>query len=355
VIVIGRYIAYWNGWDPELTVHRLAVLAVTFVCAVASWHFVEKPFRRKPYRFGSFPVLSGSAAAMASLVIAALLFYPLSQRYWDLPGNVQRVLTVLNSGFKNGEYREKSCYLTGETDDLRYFDPDGCLALSDTKKNWLLIGDSMSADLWGGLSRTNPDVNLMQASVSGCKPIMGMAGSRRCTELMHYIFEEYIPRHRIDAILLAARWGLRNVEQVRALARSLKPYADRIIVFGPHVEYRHDLPWLLAASELTQDPTIMDRQRIATQKETDRRFAERLGKDGVSYVSVYSATCPDGQCQVTDRDGLPLASDFGHLTISGSIFVADQIKQSGVLRGSRHGRGPHVASVHGGTSSAGQH
>jgi peptidoglycan/LPS O-acetylase OafA/YrhL len=347
VIVIGRYIAYWNGWDPEREAHRLAVLAVTFACAVASWHFVEKPFRQKPYRFGSATVLSASAAAMAAFVIAASLFYPLSQRYWDLPGDVQRVLTVLNSGFKNGEYREKACFLTGETDDFRYFDPDGCLALSGTKKNWLLIGDSMSADLWGGLSRTNPDVNLMQASVSGCKPILGRVGSRRCTEAMHYMFEEYIPRHRVDAILLAARWGLRNVEQVRELARTLRPYAGRIIVFGPHVEYRHDLPWLLAASELTQDPTILDRQRIATQKETDRQFAQQLGKDGTSYVSVYAATCPYGRCQVTDRNGLPLASDFGHLTVSGSIFVATQIERSGALRGTRHGAEHHAASHHG--------
>jgi hypothetical protein len=34
---------------------------------------------------------------------------------------------------------------------------------------------------------------------------------------------------------------------------------------------------------------------------------------------------------VTDQDGLPLAFDYGHLTASGSTFVARQIKRSGAL------------------------
>lgn len=327
-IVIGRYIAYWNGWDPELRAHKLAVLAVTFLCAVLSWHFVEKPFRQKPYRFGSISVLSSSAAAMAALVVAASLIYPLSHRYWDMPGDAQRVLSVVKSRPEN---RQKSCMLMPDMDGLRYFDPKGCLTLSETKKNWLLIGDSHAADLWLGLSRTNPEVNLMQATGAGCKPLMGVTGTRRCTELMRYMFEVYIPRHRVDMILMSARWGLRNIEQVRETARKLKPHADRIIVFGPHVEYRHDLPWLLVASRLKQDPTIVERLRIARQKKTDRLLAKRLSEDGISYVSIYSAICPDGQCRLTDQDGLPLAFDYGHFTASGSTFVAQQIKKSGAL------------------------
>jgi hypothetical protein len=34
---------------------------------------------------------------------------------------------------------------------------------------------------------------------------------------------------------------------------------------------------------------------------------------------------------VTDEEGLPLAFDYGHLTASGSTFVAQQIKRSGAL------------------------
>ena len=54
-------------------------------------------------------------------------------------------------------------------------------------------------------------------------------------------------------------------------------------------------------------------------------------QDGIGYVSLYAALCPEGRCQVTDQDGLPLAFDYGHLTASGSTFVAQQIKRSGAL------------------------
>lgn len=327
-IVIGRYIAFWNGWDPELEAHKLIVLAVIFVCAVASWHFVEKPFRRKPYRFGSIAVLSSSAAAMAALVVAASMIYPLSHRYWELPGDVERVLSVARTRPEN---RQSSCMLLRDMNGFRYFDRAGCLAPSKTKKNWLLIGDSHAADLWFGLSRTNPDVNVLQATGAGCKPLLGRTGTRRCNELMRYLFEEFIPAHRVDAILLSARWGLRHVEQVRKTARNLRPHADRIVVIGPHVEYQHDLPWLLAASKLKQDPTMVERLRVARQKETDRLLAKGLSEDGISYVSIYSAICPDGKCRVTDQDGLPLAFDYGHFTAGGSEFVAQQIKKSGAL------------------------
>jgi peptidoglycan/LPS O-acetylase OafA/YrhL len=328
VIVIGRYVAYWNGWDPELRAHKLAALALTFLCAVASWQFVEKPFRQKPYRFGPVAVLSSSAAAMAALVVMASLIYPISHRYWHVPGDVQPVLSVLKS---RPEYRDSSCMLMPDMNGFRYFDTAACLALSETKENWLLIGDSHAADLWFGLSKTNPDVNLLQATGAGCKPLIGTAVTRRCTELMGYMFEEYIPTHRVDVILMAARWGVRNIEQVRETARKLRPYADRIVVLGPRVEYRHDLPWLLAASRLEQDPAIVERLRNAKQEETDRLLAEKLSQDGIPYVSIYSAICPDGQCRVTDQNGLPLAFDYGHLTASGSTFVARQIKELGAL------------------------
>jgi hypothetical protein len=60
-------------------------------------------------------------------------------------------------------------------------------------------------------------------------------------------------------------------------------------------------------------------------------FADQLRRDGIGYVSVYQAICPRGQCRMTDQDGLPLAFDYGHLTASGSVIVAEQIRRSGAL------------------------
>ncbi|HEY3146818.1 MAG TPA: acyltransferase family protein [Dongiaceae bacterium] len=327
--VLSRYFAFWYGWDPDLRLHKAAVVALSLVCAILSWHFVEKPFRQRPYRFGSAATLSTSAAVMAALIVVAVAVYPLSQRFWSMPEEAQRVLATLDYRPDNNSLR--TCFLGPKTNDFRYFDQAGCLALSDTKKNWLLIGDSQAADLWAGLSGAYPDINLMQGTSSGCKPLLDGTGQRRCTDLMRFLFIDFIPKHRFDVILLSARWGTGNLASLKKTANALKPYADRVIVIGPHVEYKLDLPWLMAASMLKHDPSMVDRFRFDRQEGTDRLFASQFPNEGVGYVSLYHAICPDGRCRVTDEDGLPLAFDYGHLTASGSTFVARQIKQSGAL------------------------
>jgi peptidoglycan/LPS O-acetylase OafA/YrhL len=328
VAVISRYVAFWNGWDPDLKLHKLAVLALSFAAAILSWHFVERPFRQQPYRLGSAAILSASAATMAFLVVAAGVAYPLSQRFWQMPQSAERVLATLDYRPTNAK---RSCFLGPKTNDFRYFNRAGCLGMSDTKKNWLLIGDSQAADLWAGLSGVNPEINLMQGTASGCKPLLDLKGERRCTDLMRFLFADFIPKHRFDVILLSARWGSGNIADVRKTANALKPYAERVVVVGPHVEYKLDLPWLLAASMLKNDPSVVDRARFAKQKQTDALFAEQLRRDGTGYVSLYAALCPDGKCQVTDEQGLPLAFDYGHLTASGSTVVAQRIKRWGAL------------------------
>ena len=326
--VIGRYVAFWHGWDPDLKPHKLAVLAASFACAILSWHFVEKPFRQRPYRFGSAATLSASATVMAALVIAAGLVYPLSQRFWNMPESARRVLATLDYRPVNSE---RLCFLGPKNNDFRLFNQTACLALSDTKKNWLLMGDSQAADLWAGISGVHPEINLLQGTASGCKPLIDGTGERRCTDLMRFLFTDFIPKHRFDVILLSARWSPGNIGNLKKTAKVLEAYADRVVVLGPHVEYKHDLPWLLAASMVKHDSSMVDRFRLPKQKQTDRMFADQLRREGIGYVSLYYAICPGGQCRVTDLDGLPLAFDYGHLTASGSTFVAEQIKQSGAL------------------------
>jgi hypothetical protein len=82
---------------------------------------------------------------------------------------------------------------------------------------------------------------------------------------------------------------------------------------------------------LQDDPSMVDRFRLARQRDMDRLFAGGLSRAGIDYVSLYQAICPSDQCRVRDEDGLPLAFDYGHLTARGSAFVARQIKLSGAF------------------------
>lgn len=121
--------------------------------------------------------------------------------------------------------------------------------------------------------------------------------------MMQFLFADFIPRHRFDTILVSARWKPEDIDDLRVTAEALKPYADRVVVIGPHVEYKHDLPRLMIASMLKHDPTVVDRFRTIQQRQTDRIFAEKLSRSAVGYVSLYRTICPDDRCQVTDQGG----------------------------------------------------
>ena len=326
--VLSRNLAFWYGWDPDTKPHKIVALALSVACAILSWHLAEKPFRQRPYRFGPLPTLSASAAIMAVLVAFSAAIYPLSERFWRMPQAAEQALATRDYRSANGL---RDCFLAPKTDDFRLFNQSRCLAFSDTKKNWLLIGDSQAADLWTGLAAANPEINLLQATASGCKPLLDAPGERRCTDLMRFLFTDFIPKHRFDAILISARWRAANIDDLRRTAEALKPFAGRVVVLGPHVEYKQDLPWLVAASIVRRDPAIVERSRMSKQRRTDRLFAERLRSSGILYVSIYQAVCPDGRCRITDADGLPLAFDYGHLTPGGSLFVAQEIRKAGAL------------------------
>jgi len=326
--VISRYVAFWYGWDPDVKPHKLVVLALSFACAILSWRFVEKPFRRRPYRFGSVSMLTGSGTAMAALAALSLALYPLSLRFWDMPPAAQKVLAMLDVRSSGSQ---KNCFLVPpKTDDFRLFDQAHCLAFSDTKQNWLLMGDSQAADLWVGISTVNPEINLLQATASGCRPYPTTTGEKRCTDLMQFLYTQFIPKHRFDTILVSARWSPGNIDNIKKIVDVLKPYAGRVVIVGPHVEYKHDLPWLLVAGMLKNDSTIVERARTKKQRRVDRMFADQL-RGYASYVSLYHAICPQDRCQVTNQDGVPLAFDYGHLTPSGSLFVAQRFRKSGAL------------------------
>ncbi|MBL9036797.1 MAG: acyltransferase [Rhodospirillaceae bacterium] len=329
VIVFGQYLALWYGWNPEAKPHKLAALILSLAFAAFSWQVVEKPFRQGALRFGRPATLAGSAAIMAMLVAVAGVIQPLSARLWPIPAEEREMLAVQDT--KASVYmRLGTCFLDGSYE-FSQFDRAGCLQMAGNRPNVLLLGDSQAADLRLGLGTVNPDINFLQATASGCKPIGDLHGRPGCTALMRFMIEEFIPAHRLDAILLAGRWRPSDLAQLRATAEKLKPHADRLIVLGPRLEYRSNLPWILAVSALRQDPGMLDRLQVGQQKDTDRALRHQFEGSGIHYFSLYRAICSEGTCRQLDERGTPLSFDYGHFTESGSIFVARQLRQAGLL------------------------
>ena len=322
---------YQYIWGVPSGMEKIAILAATFLVAIASWHFVERPFRVQPYRIGPRGILQVSGIAMALLLAGAAVLAPVSAARWNLPEGAERVLAYLQYD-SQAQMRAGLCFLDSEFKDFTQFNQDACLKVLPDRKNALLIGDSQAADLWVGLSALDPQVNVMQATASGCRPVIGGTGSARCKALMDFIFRTYLPAHKLDAVILSARWTSGDSDDVAATVAAIRGFASKVIVLGPRAEYWHPLPRDLALSEVRNDAELAARDRRPLPRKIDAQLSQKLQGSGAQFFSIYQAMCPAETCMLYADDGSPLQYDYGHFTSGGAKVIARLMQESGVFR-----------------------
>jgi peptidoglycan/LPS O-acetylase OafA/YrhL len=338
LIVFSRVSA---GIDSELSPRlvKLGLLIASFALATVSWRFVEMPFRYgrfRPRRTSLFAIAAAAAASLA-LVGAALLLFAGTLTRW--PKNAVQVGAYLD--YKRvGQFREGSCFVDGGRGER--FNAASCLAWNNARKNDLLIGDSHAAALWYGLSHTFTDVNFMQATATGCKPLPAgtMAGTfnslrerfNRCEDLMSYVYRSYLPSQRPDALLIAARWAPDDLDGLRQAFEAAAKLGIPVVLFGPMVEYDAPLPRLLAQSIRLGDRSLPDRHLLVGNWALESQMSALAAhRPNVRYVSLLAPLCRGRNCACYSDDGAPLEFDTNHYTMEGSLLVAQRIKTSGGL------------------------
>jgi len=317
---------------------RFALLLVTFCIAALSWRFVEQPFRTKPYRFGPRRTLAAAALAVAGFAAFAFGAPRAASKLRPLPPRVNSVLAYARYN-PEISMRDGTCFLSSQSNGAHLFRKDICLAERSDKKNYLLLGDSHAAHFWPGLGALGTDINFLQATASGCSAVRHSTGEKRCTELLTFVFDDFLPAHHLDMILLSGRWVKADLPALEDTVRYMRPFADRVVVLGPIVEYDQSLPRLLANSIYRGEADLPRAHRLAEPLATDRLLAERLKSSPAEYQSVYEVICPRGECAVWAADDVPLQFDYGHLTAEGARLVLERLKPL-LFESGRTGRAP---------------
>jgi peptidoglycan/LPS O-acetylase OafA/YrhL len=315
----------------SVRIAKLICILVSFAVATLSWKFVELPFRdgrmHMP-RATLFKVATASAVVIAAAGFVTIICRGFPSRY---PSKAIQVASYLD--YDSAKYfRDGTCFISSE---YKYSDYDfsRCLRKDPGKKNYLLFGDSHAAHLWYGLSAKLEGVNLLQATASGCKPTLDQPAlaAATCKHLMSYVYNDYLPNHPVDRLLIAARW---QNEDLLPLSRSLNWAKDRgisVVLFGPMVQYDMALPRLLAFSMRGNDLAIPDEHRV-DQHALDDAMSAIAEKQGAEYVSFYRSLCGPQSCEEFAVNGVPLQFDYGHLTREGSLLVAQKLIGSGDLQ-----------------------
>jgi peptidoglycan/LPS O-acetylase OafA/YrhL len=303
---------------------KLAVIAVSIGIAWLSWKFIETPFRSKVRHASKALVFGTASAAMISSVVLCGLVLIGRGVPFRFPERVVAVAAYLGYD-PSAAFRSGQCYLATNR---QQFDVQSCLKLDSTRPNYLLVGDSHAAHLWLGLSSAMPDVNVLQASASSCRPAIlprSPFDTRACPRLMQFVFDDFLVHNGVDKILLAASWKDEDLPTLSTTLQILQSRGFDVTVLGPIVEYDGALPRLLADEILHSDASIANAKRASGIEDRDRAMSRMVTDSGATYLSVYDSVCRKGHCDEFVEGDIPMQFDAGHLTAKGSLEVGRRL------------------------------
>ena len=316
-----------EGLSPRM--EKTVLIAVCFAFATLSWKYVETPFRKK--RFSRRALFIASFVGLTGFVV-------MGNRLAAADGLAERFAPEVSRAASFLDYnpdevaRVGTCFIT---DKFSYadFDPSVCMRQDKEKKNYLLIGDSHAAHLSYGLLKTFPEVNLMQATASGCKPTLDhpVGTSDACVSIMDFVYQTYLPHQKVDVLLIEAAWKEEDLASIPAILARAKEDARSVILFGPMVQYDAPLPRILAISLFKKEPGYPFLHRRDDLREVDHEMAKIAQENNVRYISFYDLLCGPNTCVTSTTEGAPVLYDYGHLTKEGSLLTAQELAHHGLL------------------------
>ncbi len=319
-----------------LTEHRLDMIVeivLSLVLGILSWRFVERPFRSGPLRLSGRPLFALAGAVMAVLIgFCSLTVFAKGFRSRFPPD----ALEVASTHHDSEEIVRTGCFITSEYHFENYnyklcLHQDG----SGLKKNYLLVGDSHSAMLWSALSSALPDANVMQASTFNCPPLLHSESHPDCEKMTDYIFQRYLPSHRVDGLFMVGRWSVDQLPELTTTIAWAKQHNIPVTVFGPVPEYEGPLPRLLAYSIAWKKPNFASQHRLNENAALDAQM-ESMAKNvwHVPYISLYQEICgADGCTEYADAaHKIPIMDDDNHLNQFGANLVVRRLVAEGKLQ-----------------------
>ena len=310
---------------------KLAVFVASLAMGVLSWRFVETPVRRGRLKLARVPLFAATA-------IAGVLLTALGSGLWISHGAPRRFPpdVAAMAGFlsydRAAPYREGVCFLQASSMTLDQFNQQVCLHQESGQTHYLLLGDSHAAQLWPGLSQTFPNLNILQASVGSCPPLLAEPADATslCRAMMRFIYADYLPRHPVDKLLLSARWSETDPDRIGDIVSWAHAHGMEVILFGPTIEYDQPLPRLLAEGMMRDSnlQTAADTHATGDAIRMDRTLAKLAREQWkVRYISWFEDLCsPKGQCPALAGPDIPMLWNQDHLTTAGSVAFARAIK-----------------------------
>lgn len=307
-------------WEMATTI------ALSFVLAVASYRWIERPFLARHRDTAAGRVVAVAAIAMLAVAFVALAvarFVPAIRPVDPRVAGIMETAGYPQSETMRGQFGVGRCHVTVESPAFR---TDACLSPAPDRPNILLLGDSHAAHLSQALrERLGDGAHLLQATASGCRPILPYAGDARCTRVMRLAVDGPLRGAAVGRVVIAAHWRAEEFDGVRTMVAELRRRGVAVTVLGPVMRYEEDMPRVLARAVANDDPAMVARNGDTTRTAFDAAMRRALAGTGAHYVSMIDLECPRGACPALAPDGRPFHFDTTHFTLSASREIVGRL------------------------------
>ncbi|WP_426669021.1 acyltransferase family protein [Mucilaginibacter sp. McL0603] len=313
VYVIALYI----GIQTSL-VNLIILMVIVTVLAYLSYRYVEIN------EYKSNKLILGTGLALL-LITVSLSHFTTNNYLFKSSTSTISSYKEMHKKETNAQFAGSGCFLTKEKGDINNFNKSICINFDPNKKNILLLGDSHAAQYSQSFREVllRKDIHLLQATSSGCLPIINSTGEPRCTVFMNYIFRDFVTNNaaKIDGVIIAANW-VNNITDTARLISDLKTtiaffarYKIKTLIIGQNETYKRNYPFLAAwQNEYNQDISYkyLDEDSYHINKYLNQKLL-------ANYVNIYNVTSPK------ISNDIPYMIDKDHFSNYGAGMVCNKI------------------------------
>jgi len=341
-ISYGLYLWHWpiDVWLVPSRVHvgattlNLLRLGVTFVAAIASYYFVERPIRERTWNFRISSLAFAPAVALMAVVITASAVGASGP-----PGFIWGYGDPLLCGTPRPSETREAVAANAKLGPL-------ALPASARGQRVLIVGDSTACSLWPGLNAVGNTTGIAtdQGSVFGCGVASGQItttrneaitpNSSRCPQLVDSDESAALARARPTVVIWMSIWeksdlvvdGHTVVAGTPAGEKEIMARMDaalaRLTAGGARI---------VMITEAAPAPNPAQGTATTSLKADDdgyvrlnallRRFQARH-RDDVTLVDLASKLCPNGPPCPERVDGLHARPDGRHFTPTAATWAA---------------------------------
>jgi hypothetical protein len=301
---------------------NLAAVGTAVALACVTYHFIERPIRLRPIRVRSVAALGMAMAALAGLGAVTVIEHGFYSR---LPATIRGAfITAANpdSGWRPG------CMLSPEqsASDLN----DACID-HGSEPLIILWGDSAAAALYPGLHRLQEGggFRLAVLAQSSCAPIPDRDNSLNphCRSGSEHMLA-VIAREKPAVVVLHSMWtyGYDTASIERSVTAIRQATPARIVLVGPPPFWSEGLPqaYFRYYAETSSLIPLYTRFHLEDRDAIENALRAAARTLGIDYFSLHDALCREDGCltRVGSDAKDVTASDWAHLTATGSSFVA---------------------------------